>query len=203
LSQEIPEWVMGATTLGMVCRDGVVLASEKRFSLGSLIMSKSAKKVFIITDKIGAACAGLTSDFQILIRLIKASVNIYKLDMKKSISTKAAAKLMSNILFQRKWLPFITDTIVAGFDDGEPHLYTLDLVGSLIDEKYAAVGTGAKVAIGVLEAKYNDRISVEEGKELALSAIKAASERDIASGEGIDILVIKNSGYEEFNFPLK
>jgi proteasome beta subunit len=203
LSQELPEWVMGATTIGMVCKDGVVLASEKRISLGSLIMSKTGKKVFRITDRIGAAVAGLTSDFQILIRMIKASVNIYRLDMKRDISTKSAAKLMSNILFQRKWLPLITDTIVAGFNNGDPHLYTLDLIGSLIDEKYAAVGTGAKVAIGVLEAKYNENINVEEGRELALAAIRAASERDIASGEGIDVLIIRNDKYEESYHPLK
>ncbi|MHA1409075.1 MAG: archaeal proteasome endopeptidase complex subunit beta [Candidatus Odinarchaeia archaeon] len=203
MSQELPEWVMGATTIGLVCKDGVVLASEKRVSLGYLVISKTGRKVFTITDRIGAACAGLTSDFQILIRLVRASVNLYELDMKKPITAKAAAKLMSNILFQRKWVPLITDTIVAGFNGDAPHLYTLDLVGSLIDEKFAAVGTGARVAIGVLEARYNEEISVEEGKKLALDSIKSASERDIASGEGVDILVIKKDGFEESYFPLK
>lgn len=203
MSQELPEWVMGATTIGLVCKDGVVLASEKRVSLGYLVISKTGRKVFTITDRIGAACAGLTSDFQVLIRLVRASVNLYELDMKKPITAKAAAKLMSNILFQRKWVPLITDTIVAGFNGDEPHLYTLDLVGSLIDEKFAAVGTGARVAIGVLEARYNEEISVEEGKKLALDSIKSASERDIASGEGVDILVIKKDGFEESYFPLK
>lgn len=203
MAQELPEWVIGATTLGLVCTDGVVLASEKKVSLGNLIISKTGKKVFKITGKIGAACAGLSSDFQALIRIIQAQANIYNLEAKKEISTRAAAKLMSNILFSRKWLPLITETIVAGVDEQGPQLYTLDLVGSLIEDKFAAVGTGAKVAIGVLESKYQEKITVNEGKELALSAVKAASERDIASGEGVDILTISKSGSKEFYYPIK
>ncbi|MHA1754329.1 MAG: archaeal proteasome endopeptidase complex subunit beta [Candidatus Odinarchaeia archaeon] len=197
MSQQLPEWVMGATTLGLVCKDGVVLASEKKMLLGNLIISKTSKKVFRITDNIGAACAGLTSDFQILIRWIRASANLYQLDMKKQISTKAAAKIMSNILFQRKLIPLITDTIIAGFDKTGPHLYTLDLIGSLIEDKFAAVGTGARVAIGVLESKYSEDLNVTEGKEIAISAIKSAAERDIASGGGIDYLIFTKSGFEE------
>ena len=203
MALELPEWVIGATTLGLVCTDGVVLASEKKVSLGNLIISKTGKKVFKITGKIGAACAGLSSDFQALIRIIQAQANIYNLEAKKEISTRAAAKLMSNILFSRKWLPLITETIVAGVDEQGPQLYTLDLVGSLIEDKFAAVGTGAKVAIGVLESKYQEKITVNEGKELALSAVKAASERDIASGEGVDILTISKSGSKEFYYPIK
>jgi len=203
LAQELPEWVIGATTLGMVCSNGVVLASEKKLSLGSLIISKTVKKVFKITENIGAACAGLSSDFQTLVRTIQAYANLYSLEAKKPISTRAAAKLMSTILFSRKWLPLITETIVAGVDSAGPQLYTLDLVGSLIEDDFAAVGTGAKVAIGVLESKYKKNITLEEGKELALLAVKTASERDIASGEGVDILTIDESGSNVLYVPLK
>lgn len=203
MAQELPEWVIGATTLGMVCSNGVVLASEKKLSLGSLIISKTVKKVFKITENIGAACAGLSSDFQTLVRTIQAYANLYSLEAKKPISTRAAAKLMSTILFSRKWLPLITETIVAGVDSAGPQLYTLDLVGSLIEDDFAAVGTGAKVAIGVLESKYKKNITLEEGKELALLAVKTASERDIASGEGVDILTIDESGSNVLYVPLK
>ncbi|MEM2110020.1 MAG: archaeal proteasome endopeptidase complex subunit beta [Candidatus Odinarchaeota archaeon] len=203
MAQELPEWVIGATTLGMVCSNGVVLASEKKLSLGSLIISKTVKKVFKITENIGAACAGLSSDFQTLVRTIQAYANLYSLEAKKPISTRAAAKLMSTILFSRKWLPLITETIVAGVDSAGPQLYTLDLVGSLIEDDFAAVGTGAKVAIGVLESKYKRNITLEEGKDLALLAVKTASERDIASGEGVDILTIGESGSSILYVPLK
>ncbi|WEU39769.1 MAG: archaeal proteasome endopeptidase complex subunit beta [Candidatus Odinarchaeum yellowstonii] len=203
MAQELPEWVIGATTIGMVCSDGVVLASEKKLSLGTLIISKTVKKVFKITENIGAACAGLSSDFQALVRIIQAYANLYNLEVKKPITTRAAAKMMSNILFARKWIPLITETIVAGVDEAGPQLYTLDLIGSLIEDDFAAVGTGAKVAVGVLESKYRKNLTVVEGKELAILAVKTASERDIASGEGVDILTISKSGSEFSYTPLK
>lgn len=197
MSQELPEWVVAATTLGLSCKDGVILASEKRMSLGYLIMSKSSKKVFKITDKIGAACAGLTSDFQTLVRQIKSLTKLYELENKREISVKAAAKLISTLLFNKKRFPYITQTIIGGFDSEGASIYTLDLFGSLIKDKFAAVGTGAKVAIGVLESKYFDDISVAEGEEIAISAIKSAIERDIGSGNGIDLLKITSKGVEE------
>ncbi len=203
MAQEFPEWVIGATTIGMVCSDGVVLASEKKLSLGTLIISKTVRKVFKITENIGAACAGLSSDFQALVRTIQAYANLYSLEVKKPITTRAAAKVMSNILFARKWLPLITETIVAGVDESGPQLYTLDLVGSLIEDDFAAVGTGAKVAVGVLESKYKKDITVNEGRELAILAVKTASERDIASGEGVDVLTISKSGSAFTYIPLK
>lgn len=203
LAQELPEWVIGATTVGLVCSDGVVLASEKKLSLGTLVISKTVKKVFKITENIGAACAGLSSDFHMLVRTIQVYTNLYSLEVKKPITTRAAAKVMSNILFARKWIPLITETIVAGVDDAGPQLYTLDLVGSLIEDDFAAVGTGAKVAVGVLESKYKKNLKVDEGRELAILAVKTASERDIASGEGVDILTISKSGSEFSYIPLK
>ncbi len=203
MAQELPEWVIGATTVGLVCSDGVVLASEKKLSLGTLVISKTVKKVFKITENIGAACAGLSSDFHVLVRTIQAYANLYSLDIKKPITTRAAAKVMSNILFARKWIPLITETIVAGVDDAGPQLYTLDLVGSLIEDDFAAVGTGAKVAVGVLESKYKKDLNIDEGRDLAILAVKTASERDIASGEGVDILTISKSGSEFSYIPLK
>jgi len=195
--QELPEWVIGATTLGLACKDGVVLASEKRMSLGYMIMSKASKKVFKITDKIGAGCAGLTSDFQVLVRQVQALSRLYKLENRREITVKAAAKLVSTILFSKRWLPYITQTIIGGFDKEGSSIYTLDLFGSLIKDDFAAVGTGAKVAIGVLESKYKSNISTEVGEKIAISAVKSAIERDIASGNGIDILTITSEGVKE------
>lgn len=203
LAQELPEWVIGATTIGLICKDGVVLASEKRVSLGQFVMSKTGKKVFRITDRVGAACAGLTSDFQILVRTMIAQANLYALEMHREIPVKAVAKLMSNILFSRRMIPLITQTIVAGLDEEGAKLYALDLLGSLVPDQYAAVGSGARVAIGVLEADYKPEMDVKEGRDLAVRAIKSASERDVASGEGIDVLTITSKGAEDYFESLK
>ncbi|MEM2320851.1 MAG: archaeal proteasome endopeptidase complex subunit beta [Candidatus Bathyarchaeia archaeon] len=189
--------IPGATTVGIVCSSGVILASEKRVSYGNFVLSRSAKKVFKISDHIGAACAGLVSDMQILIREVGVYANLFKLETGRPISIKAAAKVISSLLFSSRLLPYITETIVGGVDDEGPSLYVLDLLGSVIPDKYAAVGSGAEIAIGVLESEYKEGMSIEEGKNLVIKAIKSAISRDAMSGDGIDLLIITKNGAKE------
>ncbi len=189
--------IPGATTVGIVCSDGVVLASEKRVSYGNFVLSKSGKKVFKISSHIGVACAGLVSDMQILAREVSIHTNLFKMEVKRPMSVKAAAKVLSNLLFSSRLFPLITETIVGGVDDEGPALYVLDVLGSTIPDKYAAVGSGAEIAIGVLEESYKDGMTVEEGRDLAIKAIKSAISRDARSGDGIDLLIITKNGIRE------
>jgi len=190
-------WMPGATTIGVVFQDGVVLASEKRVAYGYLVVSKGGKKVFKITDRIGAACAGLVGDMQILTREVEAQANLYNMDVGRTISVRSAAKLMSNILFNRRYAPLITQTIVGGLDEDGPSLYVLDVLGSLIPDKYAAVGSGTEIAIGVVEEGYKEDMKLKEAKELVTRAIKSAISRDVLSGDGIDFLIITKEGAAE------
>jgi len=190
-------WIPGATTIGAVFNDGVILASEKRVAYGYLIVSKGVKKVFKITEQIGAACAGLVGDMQILTREVEAQANLYSMDVGRKVSVRSAAKLMANILFNRRYAPLITQTIVGGLDEEGPSLYVLDVLGSLIPDKYAAVGSGTELAIGVLEEGYNESMKLKEIKELVTHAIKSAISRDVMSGDGIDFLIITKDGITE------
>ena len=190
-------WIPGATTIGVVCTDGVILASEKRVTYGNFVMSKGGKKVFKITNQIGVACAGLVGDMQILAREVEAQANLFSMEVGRPISVRAASKLMANILFNRRYAPLITQTIVGGLDDEGPSLYILDVLGSLIPDKYAAVGSGTEIAVGVLEEGYKEVMSVEEAKPLVTRAIKSAISRDAMSGDGIDFLVINKNGIAE------
>jgi proteasome beta subunit len=190
-------WIPGATTVGVVCPEGVILASEKRVSYGYLIVSKGGKKVFKITDRIGAACAGLVSDMQILVREVEAYSNLYSLDVSRPISVRSAAKLMSTLLFNRRLAPLITQTIVGGLDEEGATIYALDIMGSVIPDKYAAVGSGTQIAMGLLEEGYKENMTIEEAKNLVTRAIKSAISRDIMSGNGIDFLTITKDGIRE------
>ncbi len=190
-------FIPGATTLGVVCSDGVILASEKRVSYGYMVVSKTGKKVFKITEKIGAACAGLVSDMQILVREVEAYANLFKLDVGRTMPVKSAAKLMSNLLFSRRLVPLITQTIVGGTDEEGASLYVLDILGSVIPDKYAAVGSGAEIAVGVLEEGYKENMPIKEAKALVTRAIKSAVSRDIMSGDGVDFLMITDEGIQE------
>jgi proteasome beta subunit len=190
-------WIPGATTIGIVFKDGVILASEKRVSYGYLVVSKGGKKVFKITDKIGAACAGLVSDMQVLAREVEAYVNLFSLDVGRPISVRSAAKLMSNILFNQRMAPLITQTIIGGTDDEGPSIYILDVLGSVIPDKYAVVGSGTEIAMGVLEDGYKDNMTMEEAKDLVVRSVKSAISRDIMSGDGMDFLIITKDGTQE------
>ncbi|RLF07726.1 MAG: proteasome endopeptidase complex, archaeal, beta subunit [Thermoprotei archaeon] len=196
-SQIGAHWALGATTVGLKVNDGIVLASEKRVSYGFTVTSKSAKKVFKITDYLGIACAGLIGDMQAIARSLRAEVRLYELDVNRRMSIRAAAKLLANILFGQRHMPLISETLVGGLDETGPHLYVLDAIGSLIEDDYAALGSGSTIAIGILEANYKKDLSIDDAKSLAIKAVKAAIERDALSGDGIDMLAITKSGVEE------
>jgi len=187
----------GATALGVVYSDGVILASEKRVTYGYFVTSKAGKKIFKITDHIGAACAGLVADMQNLIREVEAYANLFKLDINRRISIRSAAKVMSNLLFGRRLFPLIAQTIIGGVDDEGPSIYVLDILGSVIPDDYAAVGTGAEIAIGVLEENYREGMTLQEVKDVVVRTMKSALSRDSMSGDGVDFLIFTKKGQFE------
>ncbi|MGD6806424.1 MAG: archaeal proteasome endopeptidase complex subunit beta [Candidatus Bathyarchaeia archaeon] len=190
-------WMPGATTVGLVFHGGVLLAAEKRVTYGNFIMSKGGKKVFKVTDRIGVACAGLVGDMQILAREMEAQANLYSMDVGRPISVRSASKLLANVLFNRRYSPLFTQTIVGGLDEEGASIYILDVLGSLIPDKYAVVGSGTEIAIGVIEESYKESITLKEAKDLVTRAIKSAIARDSMSGDGVDFLIITKDGVTE------
>lgn len=195
-------YLPGATTIGVVCKDGVILAAERRVTYGYFIMSKTGKKVFKIADKIGAACAGIVADMQILTREVGAYLRLYTYEREQSVTVRTAAKLMGSMLFERRYFPYLAQTIVAGMDETGPKLFVLDPLGSVIEDKFTAVGSGSEIAMGLLESDFKEGMSVDDARGLVRKAVKAASARDIGSGEGLDMLVITNAGIAEEHEPL-
>lgn len=184
----------GATTLGIRSKEAVALASEKRLSYGYFVFSKSVRKVFQITPKIGAACAGFVADMQTLIRDATAVINLYRIENRSEPMVRTVAKVLSNYLFSSRFFPYLTETIVGGFDDEGPHVIVLDPLGSMIEDDYAVVGSGAEIAIGIVETEYRPDMTPKELYNLSVKAIKASISRDTASGNGIDVLVFTKDG---------
>jgi proteasome beta subunit len=190
-------YMPGATAVGITFDGGIVLASEKRIAFGNFLVSKSSKKTFPITDKVGATCAGLVADMQILSLQIAALSKIRRMELKRDVPPNTVAKMMSNMMYERRFFPLLTQVIVGGVVD-EPIMYTLDPLGSVLPDKYAAVGTGAEMALGVLDPQFKENMTKDEAIDLAKKAIHSATLRDSASGDGLDVLVITNEGTEEF-----
>jgi proteasome beta subunit len=190
-------YMPGATAVGITFTDGVVIASEKRIAYGNFLVSKTTKKTFPLTDKVGAACAGLVADMQILTLQIRALTKIRKMELKRDVPPNSVAKMISNLMYERRFYPLLTQVIVGGIVD-KPAIYTLDPLGSVLPDEYAAVGTGAEMALGVLDPQFKEGMSEKDAVDLAIRSIKAATMRDSFSGDGIDVLVITKHGIKEF-----
>ena len=188
----------GATAVGITYDGGVVFASEKRIAYGNFLVSKSTKKTFQLTPKVGAACAGLVADMQILSLQISALAKIRKMEIKREIPPNTIAKMMSNMMYERRFFPLLTQVIVGGVVD-KPAIYTLDPLGSVLPDDYAAVGTGAETALVVLDPQFKENMTEKDAIELAKKAVKSAILRDSFSGDGIDILIINSEGSKEFS----
>jgi proteasome beta subunit len=190
------QFMPGATAIGLTYQGGIVLAAEKRISYGNFVVNKNTKKIFSITDQVASACAGMVADMQVLTRQVGALAKIRKLETRREMATNSVAKLMSVIMFERRYFPLLTQVIVGGVHD-VPEIYTLDPLGSLLPDNYAAVGTGAELALGLIDSEYKKTMSEDASKKLAIKAIKSSIQRDSASGDGIDILTITKKGIAE------
>ncbi len=190
-------YMPGATAVGITYDGGVVFASEKRIAYGNFLVSKSTKKTFQLTPKVGAACAGLVADMQILSLQISALAKIRNMEIKRDVPPNTIAKMMSNMMYERRFFPLLTQVIVGGVVD-KPVIFTLDPLGSVLPDEYAAVGTGAETALGVLDPQFKEKMTEKEAIELAKKAVKSATLRDTFSGDGIDLLVINKNGTKEF-----
>ncbi len=194
----------GTTTLGMICKDGVVLAAESKSTLGYLIASKESEKIMQLDDHIAMTIAGSSGDAQALARYVKAELKLFEIENQRKLSVEGAAALLSNILQGSKFYPYFVQLIIAGYDTTGPHIYDLDPIGSAEEEKrFFSTGSGSPMALGVLEDSYKDNMTIEEGSKLAMRAIKSAIERDIGSGgKALDIAVITRDGVKITRYPI-
>jgi proteasome beta subunit len=192
------QFMPGATAVGITYDNGILLASEKRVSYGNFVVNKNTKKTFTVTDHVGAACAGMVADMQVLVRQVSALSKIRRLETRRDVQPNSVAKLMSVIMFERRYFPLLTQVIVGGITD-QPEIYTLDPLGSVLPDKYAAVGTGAEMALGVMDADYSENLDEEKATTLALRSIRSSIQRDSASGDGIDMLIINKDGKKELS----
>ncbi len=186
----------GTTTVGLVCREGVVLATEKRATMGSFIASRTAKKIYQIADRIAMTTAGSVGDAQFLARLIRVEANLYEIRRERKPSVRAIATLTSNLLNSYRFYPYIVQLLIGGIDDEGAKIFSIDPIGGAIEERdIVATGSGSLTAYGVLEDRYSPELSVGQAVELAVRAIFSAMKRDSASGDGIDVVRITEKEY--------
>lgn len=190
MSVEVEALKTGTTTVGIKTKDGVILASERRATMGNIIAHTHVQKVFEISENIGMTIAGLVGDAQLMVRWLQSEVGVYSMKRGAPMSVGAAATLVANVIRQG----FYLGLIVGGYDAKGGHIFSIDGAGGCIEDNYVSVGSGSLFALGVLEGKYQEGLTEDEGVDLAISALNSAIRRDSASGDGMLISVINKKG---------
>jgi len=189
----------GTTTIGVVCKDGIILASDTRVTMGTFVAHKRGKKVYKIDDHLAMTISGSVADAQRTVDILKANAQLYKLNIKRPMPVNSAARLIANLFFSARLAPMIAQVLVGGVDGTGPHVFSLDPFGSLTEEKCVATGSGSPIAYGVLEDKYKEDVSIKDLLSVVVRAVDSAMKRDSASGDSFDVAVIDQKGYRDLS----
>lgn len=187
----------GTTTIGVVCNDGIILSSDTRVTMGMFIAHKKGKKIYKIDDHVAMTISGSVADAQRLVDVLVVNARLYKINFGRPIPIKSASRLLSNLLFSSRYYPLIAQIVVGGIDSSGPHVFSLDPLGSLVEEKCVATGSGSPIAYGVLEDRYQEGMPTAEILSVVVHALKAAMKRNTASGDSFDVAIIDRNGYRE------
>ena len=192
----------GTTTVGMVCKEGIVLVADKRATSGYLVAHKKTEKIHEITSNIAVTMAGTASDAQLLVRLAQSEIRLKDIRVERGTTVKEAANLFARMIYSniRKMslIPGISHFIMGGKDDSGFYLYDLFADGTISEiDDYISSGSGSVMAYGVLETLYKPDMTIDEGIKLGIKCLNAAIQRDIASGDGFDVVTITADGVKK------
>jgi len=187
----------GTTTIGLVCKNSVVLASDTRVTMGSYVAHKHGKKIYKIDDHLAMTISGGVADAQRTVDILKINAQLYKLNMDRPMPVSSAARLIANLLFSSRYAPLIAQVLIGGMDDTGPHVFSLDPFGSLTEEKCVATGSGSPIAYGILEDRFKEDMPAKEVLPVIVKAVDSAMKRDTASGDSFNVAVIDVKGYRE------
>ncbi len=185
------------TTIGVVCSDGVLLTTDTRATMGSFVAHKNAKKVYQIDHHLAMTIAGVVGDAQAIVEMLRANAALYKLDLGRPMPVNSAARMVSNILFSSRFYPLGVQALIGGMDDTGGHIFALDPLGSMMEEKFVSTGSGSPVAYGVLESELKEDMTVKDATQVLVRAVNSAMKRDSASGDSFDVAIVTRDGYRE------
>ena len=187
----------GTTTIGVVCKDGVILASDTRVTMGYYVAHKHGKKVYQIDDHLAMTIAGSVADAQRAVDILTTHAKLYRIELGRPLPISSAARLLSNLLFSARYVPLLAQVLVGGVDDTGPHIFSIDPFGSLTEETFVSTGSGSPVAYGILEDKFKEGAHIKDMLPVIVKAVNAAMKRDSASGDSFNVAVIDAKGYRD------
>jgi len=198
---EIPNELIlkGTTTVGITCKEGVILASDTRVTMGFFVAHHKGKKIYKIDDHLAMTISGNVADAQRTVEILRVNAQLYRLNTARPMPLSSAARLIANLLFSSRYAPLIAQVLIGGMDDSGPHVFSIDPFGSITEEKCVATGSGSPIAYGVLEDKYKQDAAIKDMLPIVVRAVDSAMKRDAASGDSFDVSVIDKKGYRELS----
>lgn len=186
----------GTTTVGIITAKGVVLAADKRASMGYMIAHKNVQKIHEVIDNAVITIAGGVGDAQMLIRYIRAEAKLFEFSNKRKLNMKSLSTLISHILYggKNQFMPFYVQFLLAGKDAKGFNLFVLGPDGAKLEDDFISTGSGSVFAYGLLQEKYRKDMTLKEAIKLAVKSVNVAIERDLATGDGIDVVTIDDNG---------
>jgi len=186
----------GTTTLGFKWKDGVILATDRRATMDTMIVAKNISKLHRINDHIAMTIAGGVGDSQYIVKILQAESSIFYFKNGYEITVGGLSTLLANILNQTKFFPEYTFPIIAGVDIRGSHVYSVDPAGGAESDSFISVGSGSPYVYGVMEDRYRSTdMALQDAVDLAVRALCSALKRDAATGNGIDVVAITQQKY--------
>ncbi len=196
--EKIPNYALkGTTTVGIVCRDGIVLATDTRATMGYFVAHKGAKKIHKIDDHMAITIAGAVADAQAVVEVLKVNANLYRYENGSPMPVSAASRLVANVLFSSRMIPLVMQAIIGGVDESGSRIFALDPLGSVTEEKCVSTGSGSPIAYGILESEFKEGATVQQTIPMIVKAVDTAMKRDAASGDSFDVAIVTKEGYRE------
>ena len=202
----------GGTVVAIAGKNFCVMGGDMRVSQGYTILSRTTSKVSRLTKAVAIASSGMRSDIDKLHRTLLIRVKDYEYKMHKEPSLEALAYMLSKELYSHRFFPYYAFNLLGGLDSkGVGSVYGYDAIGSFDKLNYGAVGSGGQLVIPVLDNQlkgHNHVIeepcdSLEKAKYLMLDVMNSCAERDIYTGDQLEVVTVTSEGVISEYSPLR
>ncbi|MEM4271681.1 MAG: archaeal proteasome endopeptidase complex subunit alpha [Candidatus Pacearchaeota archaeon] len=186
---------LGSSSIGMVCKDGVVIIADRRVR-DKLIAPESANKIYEIDEHIVATAAGILSDARILIESAQVLAQQNRVTYGSPIEPISVIRMIAD----KKQMftqyggarPFGVALLLGGVNKGRAYLYTSDVTGNFFAYKANAIGENDEKIREILRRDFKEEMTIEEGIKFALKIFKDLLEKNFDIGR-FDVGFVKLS----------